>query len=221
MTTRGMSGRHIVCKRTGFDFGTDNETERRLVAILGSEQYARPVQYWGSKNQRFGDSTPNSSFAVSSYDSYADFASSTAFVATPGEKSKRFSRFAAASCSRLRPRDRRPLPARRPTCNRASQTRPGPILRADGGHPLTIIHNLVRERVRARPYRALAPSLPSLQLEGARRPTIQVTLPGPAKELSVELSCELPSIVSSPTRNANAGPKGSRSTRASSTLSWT
>jgi len=59
--------RQIIRGMTGFEFGSEDEIERRLVAILESEAYRRAVQYWENKRDRpqnWGESLSNSSLAV-------------------------------------------------------------------------------------------------------------------------------------------------------------
>ena len=47
--------RQVIRGMTGFEFGTEDEIERRLVAILESEAYRRAVQYWETKRYWLGD----------------------------------------------------------------------------------------------------------------------------------------------------------------------
>ena len=59
--------RLVIRGMTGFEFGTEDEIERRLVAILESEAYRRAVQYWENKRDRpqnWGESLSNTSLAV-------------------------------------------------------------------------------------------------------------------------------------------------------------
>lgn len=59
--------RQIIRGMTGFEFGTEDDIERRLVAILDSEAYRRAVQYWENKRERpriWNDSLSNSSLAI-------------------------------------------------------------------------------------------------------------------------------------------------------------
>ncbi|KAI9448750.1 kinase-like domain-containing protein [Lactarius psammicola] len=44
--------RHVIRGMTGFEFGTEEEIEHRLVAILESEAYKRAVQHWESRRER-------------------------------------------------------------------------------------------------------------------------------------------------------------------------
>ncbi|KAI0029073.1 hypothetical protein K488DRAFT_57194 [Vararia minispora EC-137] len=201
--------RNIIRKMTGFEFGTDEEIERRLVAILDSEQYARSVQYWERKNRGFGDSMSNSSLAVSSYDSRADLASATASATTPSKKSKRFSGFDFYRRKLFSPASSPPpsTPGS-PSNSQSHLANPSmsdmrePTDPTRGYHPLISIYYLVRERAeRERVYGpghfassqlSLAPPLPPPLPEDALRPTIQVTLPSPAKEPSAKPSYDMP-----------------------------
>ena len=59
--------RQVIRGMTGFEFGTEDEIERRLVAIIESEAYRRAVQYWENKRDRpqnWGESLSNTSLAV-------------------------------------------------------------------------------------------------------------------------------------------------------------
>jgi len=85
--------RQVIATMQGFDFGSDADIERKLIAVLDSESYARAVQNWERKRhgtlngsgKRWGESFSNSSLAVS-YDSTLD-------NSTPSRKSRRFSGF--------------------------------------------------------------------------------------------------------------------------------
>ncbi|KAH9173166.1 hypothetical protein EDB89DRAFT_742828 [Lactarius sanguifluus] len=59
--------RHVIRGMTGFEFGTEEEIEHRLVAILDSEAYKRAVQHWESRRERpqiWSESLSNSSLAI-------------------------------------------------------------------------------------------------------------------------------------------------------------
>lgn len=82
--------RQVIRGMTGFEFGTEDEIERRLVAILESEAYRRAVQYWENKRDRpqvWGESLSNSSLAIE-----WDSAGGNKEASTP-KKNKRFSGF--------------------------------------------------------------------------------------------------------------------------------
>ncbi|PPQ65043.1 hypothetical protein CVT26_015739 [Gymnopilus dilepis] len=88
--------RQVIRGMTGFEFGTEDEIERKLVQILESEAYVRAVQYWerkrsmgnlnGNGASRYGD-VSNSSLAIS-FDSSSGKNESLA-----PKKSRRFSGF--------------------------------------------------------------------------------------------------------------------------------
>jgi len=61
--------RYVIREMTGFEFGTEEEIEHRLVAILESEAYKRAVQHWESRRERpqiWSESSSNSSLAIAS-----------------------------------------------------------------------------------------------------------------------------------------------------------
>ncbi|KAJ3496704.1 hypothetical protein NLJ89_g10446 [Agrocybe chaxingu] len=96
--------RQVIKGMKGFEFGTEEEIERKLVHILESEGYVRAVQYWERKRSignlngnantsingngsRWGESVSNSSLAIS-FDSHSAKNESLA-----PKKSRRFSGF--------------------------------------------------------------------------------------------------------------------------------
>ena len=86
--------RQVIRGMTGFEFGTEDEIERRLVAILESEAYRRAVQYWENKRDRpqvWGESLSNSSLAIE-WDSAGGQGGGNKEALTP-KKNKRFSGF--------------------------------------------------------------------------------------------------------------------------------
>jgi serine/threonine protein kinase KIN1/2 len=59
--------RQVIRGMAGFEFGTEEDIERRLVSIIESEAYRRAVQYWESKRERpriWSESLSNSSLAI-------------------------------------------------------------------------------------------------------------------------------------------------------------
>ncbi|KDQ50321.1 hypothetical protein JAAARDRAFT_42206 [Jaapia argillacea MUCL 33604] len=98
--------RQVIKGMKGFEFGSDDEVERKLVEILETESYIRAVQYWERKrdglggrngsNGRWGESFSNSSLALS-YDANAGVNGKYDMNNPPGtptkQKSKRFSGF--------------------------------------------------------------------------------------------------------------------------------
>jgi len=90
--------RQVIKGMQGFEFGTEDEIERKLVNVLESDAYIRAVQYWErkrSKNNlngngsRWGESVSNSSLAMS-FDSASGKTDSSY---TPKKSSRRFSGF--------------------------------------------------------------------------------------------------------------------------------
>ena len=95
--------RQVIRGMKGFEFGTEDEIERRLISILESEGYIRAVQYWERKRNiggnlngngsnysgsRWGESFSNSSLAIS-----FDSNNSSKHDANAPKKSRRFSSF--------------------------------------------------------------------------------------------------------------------------------
>jgi serine/threonine protein kinase KIN1/2 len=95
--------RQVIRGMTGFEFGTEDEIERRLIHILESEGYVRAVQHWERKRNvggnvngngssysgsRWGESFSNSSLAIS-----FDSNNSGKNDANAPKKSRRFSGF--------------------------------------------------------------------------------------------------------------------------------
>ncbi len=59
--------RQVIRGMIGFEFGTEDDIERQLVAILESEAYRRAVQHWENKREHprnWGESLSNSSLAI-------------------------------------------------------------------------------------------------------------------------------------------------------------
>ncbi|KAF8803991.1 Pkinase-domain-containing protein [Phlegmacium glaucopus] len=96
--------RQVIKGMKGFEFGTEDEIERRLVQVLESEPYIRAVQYWERKRNvggnlngngsnfngsRWGESVSNSSLAIS-FDSH-NSGKNDAYNAP--KKTRRFSGF--------------------------------------------------------------------------------------------------------------------------------
>ena len=95
--------RQVIRGMKGFEFGTEEEIERKLINILESEGYIRAVQYWERKRSiggnlngnssnysgsRWGESFSNSSLAIS-----FDSNNSSKHDANAPKKSRRFSSF--------------------------------------------------------------------------------------------------------------------------------
>ena len=95
--------RQVIRGMKGFEFGTEDEIERKLISILESEGYIRAVQYWERKRNvggnlngngssysgsRWGESFSNSSLAIS-----FDSNNSSKNDGLAPKKSRRFSSF--------------------------------------------------------------------------------------------------------------------------------
>lgn len=88
--------RQVIKGMTGFEFGTEDDIEAKLVQILESDAYIRSVQHWERKRStnnlngsgpRWGESVSNSSLAIS-FDSTGGKTDSSA-----PKKNRRFSGF--------------------------------------------------------------------------------------------------------------------------------
>ncbi|KAH9475260.1 Protein kinase kin1 [Psilocybe cubensis] len=94
--------RQVIKGMTGFEFGTEDEIEQKLIRILESENYIRAVQHWerkrsmgnlngnGNSTSRWGESVSNSSLAIS-FDSNSG--KNDASASSSSKKSRRFSGF--------------------------------------------------------------------------------------------------------------------------------
>ncbi|KAG8215598.1 hypothetical protein J3R82DRAFT_7463 [Butyriboletus roseoflavus] len=86
--------RQVIRGMKGFEFGSEEEIERRLVAVLESEGYIRAIATWDRKRSRnggrWGESFSNSSLAISFDGSSSNLHKDGL---TPSKKSKRFSGF--------------------------------------------------------------------------------------------------------------------------------
>ena len=90
--------RQVIKGMQGFEFGTEDEIDRKLVQVLESDAYIRAVHYWERKRSksnlngngsRWGESVSNSSLAMSFDSSSGKTDSSYA----PKKSSRRFSGF--------------------------------------------------------------------------------------------------------------------------------
>ncbi|CAL1702535.1 unnamed protein product [Somion occarium] len=99
--------RNVIRGMKGFEFGTEDEIERKLVEVLESDAYFRAVQHWERKRamangrgKPWGESMSNSSLAVS-FDGTTLSSSPTngsrydhnGISSSPSKKSRRFSGF--------------------------------------------------------------------------------------------------------------------------------
>ena len=152
--------RQVLRGMTGFEFGTEEEIEHRLIAILESEAYKRAVQHWESKRERpqiWSESLSNSSLAIL-WDNGASGqdAGNKAETATP-KKSKRFSGFDFYRRKLFSPSSSSPPPSpfASPSASQSqlsntslsdfnSKEPPDPTR---GYHPLISIYYLAREKL--------------------------------------------------------------------------
>lgn len=92
--------RNVIRGMKGFEFGTEEEIERRLIEVLESDAYYRSVQYWERKrmagtNGRNGHSGWGGSLSTSSVALSFDAGNGNKndLSTSPSKKSKRFSGF--------------------------------------------------------------------------------------------------------------------------------
>ncbi|OCB89838.1 Pkinase-domain-containing protein [Sanghuangporus baumii] len=82
--------RQVIKGMSGFEFGTEDEIERKLIEILESDAYARAVQHWERKRQGRNGHGGVSNASLASYDS----GQSVDMPITPSkQKLRRFSGF--------------------------------------------------------------------------------------------------------------------------------
>jgi hypothetical protein len=144
--------RQVIRGMTGFEFGTEDDIERRLVAILESEAYGRAVQHWENKRsspRNWGESLSNSSLAIG-WDGAGGVGGQTGgnkvdVVSTPKEN-KRFSGF---DFYRRKPFS----PSTSPTHSLFASPSPADIHHKEppdptrGYHPLISMYYLAREKM--------------------------------------------------------------------------
>lgn len=195
--------RQVVKNMKGFEFGTEEEIERRLVEILESDAYFRAVDHWERKriqgtNGRNGHSGPwgsslsNSSIALS-YDNNG-YSGGTA---SP-KKSKRFSGFDYYRRKLFSPSSSPPAsplnspPASQSHLSHTSLTDPHSREPPDptyGFHPLISIYFLAREKMeRERVYGPGHFASSQLSLESGYRPDATVATPAPVPTNAKQLS---------------------------------
>jgi hypothetical protein len=88
--------RQVIRGMTGFEFGTEEDIEHRLVTILESEAYKRAVQHWESKRDRpqvWTESLSNSSLAIAWDNGVGGQGGVTRTEPATPKKNKRFSGF--------------------------------------------------------------------------------------------------------------------------------
>ncbi|TFK70981.1 Pkinase-domain-containing protein [Pluteus cervinus] len=188
----------VIRNMKGFEFGTDDEIERKLVTILSSDSYLRAIQYWERKRSgvlngtgagRWGESMSNSSLAIS-YDSHKGD------PPTPSKKSKRFSGFDFYRRKLFSPASSPPnSPMGHSPPNSSSQLSQSDLSREPmdptrGFHPLISMYYLAKEKLdRERVYGPghFASSQLSIQENATTSPNSQaastptVTSPTPAE----------------------------------------
>lgn len=85
--------RQVIKGMQGFEFGTEDEIEQRLVEVLESESYARAIQNWDRKRSGRNGHGGMSNASLASYDSGVSSGSRGDTPSTPNKKSRRFSGF--------------------------------------------------------------------------------------------------------------------------------
>ena len=162
--------RQIIRGMQGFEFGTEDEIERKLISILTSDGYIRAVQHWerkrsiggnlnghgqghssSSSNGRWGDFS-NSSLAIS-FDSNNTSKNDTP---TPSKKSRRFSGFDFYRRKLFSPTASSPGTPISPSPSNSPNTGSHPTLAdptrepsdpTNGFHPLLAMYYLSREKL--------------------------------------------------------------------------
>ena len=156
--------RQVIRGMTGFEFGSEQDIEKKLVAILESEEYIRAVQHWerkrsigghlnghGKEGSRWGDLS-NSSLSLS----FDGNTSSRGDPPTPSKKSKRFSGFdfyrrklfSSMSTPPISPMAYSPSNSQNhlshPSVNEPNRE---PLDPTSGYHPLLSMYYLAREKL--------------------------------------------------------------------------
>ncbi|KAH8105209.1 Pkinase-domain-containing protein [Cristinia sonorae] len=94
--------KQVIRGMKGFEFGSEEDIERKLIDVLESDSYFRAVQYWERKrasangrngHSKWGDSLSSSSVALSYDGSTAPVSGNRNDVTLSPKKSKRFSGF--------------------------------------------------------------------------------------------------------------------------------
>lgn len=192
--------RNVIKGMKGFEFGTEEEIEQKLVEVLESDAYYRAVQHWerkrmsnGRNGHRWGESFSNSSLAIS-----YDGSSTTKVDQSPSKKSKRFSGFDFYRRKLFSPSSSPPStplahspPSSQSHLSNSSllESAREPADPTYGFHPLVSIYFLVREKLeREKVYGPGQFASSQLSLEAGSRPEAAATdVPAPptsAKQLS-------------------------------------
>ena len=139
--------RQVIRGMTGFEFGTEDDIERRLVAILESEAYRRAVHYWENKSDRpqnLGEPVSNLALAVEWDRAGGQGGENKVEAASTPGKDKRFSRFDFYRHKLFSPSTSPP---------QLSNTSPSDINQRElphptrGYHPLISMYYLAREKM--------------------------------------------------------------------------
>lgn len=197
--------KQVIKGMKGFEFGTEEEIERRLVEVLESDAYYRSVQHWERKRMSaglngrnghgsgWGGSMSNSSITLT-FDGIPGAKSDLS--ATPSKKAKRFSGFGFYGRKLFSPSSSPPhsLSNSPPTSQShlshtsltdAQREPPDPTY---GFHPLISIYFLAREKLeRERVYGPgqFASSQLSLETSSRVEPAVEAAPPvSSAKQLS-------------------------------------
>ena len=151
--------RQVIKSMKGFEFGSDEDIERKLVQILESESYLRAVSAWNRKrgrngtSNRWGEAFSNSSLAIS-YDgsTNTNYKSDTSGTSPSKKSAKRFSGldfyrrklFSPASSPPVTPSHSPPTSQSHLSVNDGFREPPDPTR---GFHPLISIYYLAREKM--------------------------------------------------------------------------
>ncbi|KAL1943622.1 hypothetical protein VTO73DRAFT_4067 [Trametes versicolor] len=196
--------RSVIKGMKGFEFGTEEEIEHKLIEVLESDAYYRAVQHWERKRMtngrnghgRWGESFSNSSLAISHDGSFST--STTRVDQSPSKKAKRFSGFDFYRRKLFSPSSSPPTtpmaspPGSQSHLSNSSllETQREPADPTYGFSPLISIYFLVREKMeREKVYGPGHFASSQLSLESSSRPDAlsgdaPVQPPTSAKQLS-------------------------------------
>ncbi|KAF8129971.1 hypothetical protein EV363DRAFT_1168110 [Boletus edulis] len=145
--------RPVIRGMKGFEFGSEEEIERKVVAVLESEAYIRAVAAWdrkrGRNGSRWGESFSNSSLAISFDGSSTNIHKDSL---TPSKKSKRFSGFDFYRRKLFSPVSSPPTtPSHSPPNSQShlsiTDAAREPLDPTSGFHPLISMYYLAREKL--------------------------------------------------------------------------
>ncbi|KIJ62403.1 hypothetical protein HYDPIDRAFT_114497 [Hydnomerulius pinastri MD-312] len=150
--------RQVIRGMKGFEFGTEEEVERKLITVLESDAYIRAVAAWDRKRGRNGssgrwaESFSNSSLAISFDGSTSNIHHKDASTMSPSKKSKRFSGFDFYRRKLFSPASSPPTTPSHSPPNSQSHLSVGdgsrePVDPTRGFHPLLSIYYLAREKL--------------------------------------------------------------------------